>query len=156
MTQLIDGKAIAKEIRKNIKEEVVTLYNEYRLIPGLCVILVGEDPASQIYVRNKERACKEVGIHSTVIRMSEEVTEKELLETIERLNRDDTMHGILVQLPLPGHINEDAVINAIHPSKDVDGFHPINVGMLMTSQANLQPCTPKGIIRLIEETGQEL
>ena len=156
MTQLIDGKAIAKEIRKNIKEEVVTLYNEYRLIPGLCVILVGEDPASQIYVRNKERACKEVGIHSTVIRMSEEVTEKELLETIERLNRDDTMHGILVQLPLPGHINEDAVINAIHPSKDVDGFHPINVGMLMTSQANLQPCTPKGIIRLIEETGQNI
>jgi methylenetetrahydrofolate dehydrogenase (NADP+)/methenyltetrahydrofolate cyclohydrolase len=156
MPELIDGKAIAKQIRQEIKEEIKELKTNHNLIPGLCVILVGEDPASKIYVRNKERACKEVGINSNVIRMGEDTPEKELLETIEKLNRDDSVHGILVQLPLPDHINESAVIDAIHPSKDVDGFHPINSGLLATGHAELEPCTPKGIIRLIEETGRSI
>ena len=156
MSQLIDGKTIARQIRKSIKEDVLALNMKHGLTPGLCVILVGDNPASQVYVRNKERACKEVGIHSSVIHMSERVTEKELLETIERLNQDDTIHGILVQLPLPDHINEYSVINAISAAKDVDWFHPINCGMLMTGQAQLEPCTPKGIIRLIEETGEDI
>lgn len=152
MSKVIDGKAIANQMRHTIQEEVSALKTQHSLVPGLCVILVGDDPASKIYVRNKERACKEVGINSTVIRMDEQVAEKELLDTIERLNQDDNVHGILVQLPLPRHINKDAVINAIHPVKDVDGFHPINSGMLMAGQAEFEPCTPKGIIRLIEET----
>jgi methylenetetrahydrofolate dehydrogenase (NADP+)/methenyltetrahydrofolate cyclohydrolase len=156
MAVIIDGKAVAKKIRESIKERVKALKQEHGLVPGLCVILVGEDPASQVYVRNKERACTEVGIHSTVIRMDASTTEEELLETIKRLNNDTTVHGILVQLPLPKHINEMEVINAISPEKDVDGFHPIHTGMLMTGQPGLEPCTPKGIIRLIEETGQDI
>ena len=153
MAKLIDGRALARQIRQELKEDILTLRNQHNLVPGLTVILVGDDPASHVYVRNKERACSEVGIHSNVIRMNAEVTEKELLDTIEGLNNDDKVHGILVQLPLPDHINEKAVINAIKPAKDVDGFHPVNSGMLMTGQAVLEPCTPKGIIRLIEETG---
>ncbi len=156
MAVLIDGKNIAKQIRKTIKEEIEVCRKQHNLVPGLSVVLVGEDPASQVYVRNKERACKEVGINSTVIRMKEETTEGELLSTIHDLNQDDSVHGILVQLPLPKHINEESIINAISPSKDVDGFHPIHAGMLMNGQAGLEPCTPKGIIRLIEETGQSI
>jgi methylenetetrahydrofolate dehydrogenase (NADP+)/methenyltetrahydrofolate cyclohydrolase len=153
---LIDGKNISKQIRKTIKDEIGKYKEKYNLIPGLSVILVGEDPASQVYVRNKERACREVGINSTVIRMKEETSEEELLATIHELNQDDSIHGILVQLPLPEHINEESIINAISPSKDVDGFHPIHAGMLMNGQAGLEPCTPKGIIRLIEETGESI
>jgi methylenetetrahydrofolate dehydrogenase (NADP+)/methenyltetrahydrofolate cyclohydrolase len=156
MAVIIDGKAIAKKIRETITEKVEALKQEHGLVPGLTVILVGENPASQVYVRNKEKGCTEVGIHSTVIRMDAKTTEEELLETIKRLNNDTAVHGILVQLPLPDHINENAVINAISPSKDVDGFHPIHTGMLMTGMPGLEPCTPKGIIRLIEETGQDI
>ncbi|MDD4681357.1 MAG: bifunctional methylenetetrahydrofolate dehydrogenase/methenyltetrahydrofolate cyclohydrolase FolD [Clostridia bacterium] len=156
MAELIDGKNLAKQIRKTIKNEIDEYKQQYDLAPGLSVVLVGDDPASQVYVRNKERACKEVGINSTVIRMKEETTEEELLAVIQNLNLNDSAHGILVQLPLPEHINEESIINAISPSKDVDGFHPIHAGMLMNGQAGLEPCTPKGIIRLIEETGQSI
>ncbi|HCS74305.1 MAG TPA: bifunctional methylenetetrahydrofolate dehydrogenase/methenyltetrahydrofolate cyclohydrolase FolD [Clostridiales bacterium] len=156
MAELIDGKNLAKQIRKTIKNEIDEYIQQYDLAPGLSVVLVGDDPASQVYVRNKERACKEVGINSTVIRMKEETTEEELLAVIQNLNLNDSAHGILVQLPLPEHINEESIINAISPSKDVDGFHPIHAGMLMNGQAGLEPCTPKGIIRLIEETGQSI
>lgn len=156
MSILIDGKRIANEIRNNIKKDIQILKSQHSLTPGLCVVLVGNDPASEIYVRNKERACIEVGIDSTVIHMKEQTTESELLETIERLNKDNSVHGILVQLPLPKHINEKNIINAIHPLKDVDGFHPVNCGMLMTGQAELEPCTPKGIIRLIEEVDHNI
>lgn len=156
MATIIDGKAIASKIRQSIKEQTLAFKEEHGLAPGLAVVLVGEDPASQVYVRNKERACKEVGISSKVIRMDEQTSEIELLRTIDELNKDKTIHGILVQLPLPGHIDEDKIINAIIPDKDVDGFHPLHSGMLMTGQAGLEPCTPKGIIRLIEETGQDI
>ena len=156
MAILIDGKNIAKQIRKTIKEEIWECKQQHNLVPGLSVVLVGEDPASQVYVRNKERACKEVGINSTVIRMKEDTSEEELLSTIHGLNQDDSVHGILVQLPLPKQINEESIINAISPSKDVDGFHPIHAGMLMNGQVGMEPCTPKGIIRLIEETGQSI
>ncbi|NLC43237.1 MAG: bifunctional methylenetetrahydrofolate dehydrogenase/methenyltetrahydrofolate cyclohydrolase FolD [Clostridiales bacterium] len=156
MAIIIDGKKIAKYIKETIKEDIKELKQQHSLIPGLCVVLVGDDPASMVYVRNKERACKEVGISSTVIYMKEETTEEELLTTINTLNQDNRVHGILVQLPLPKHINEESIINAISPSKDVDGFHPIHAGMLMNGQQGLEPCTPKGIIRLIEETGQSI
>lgn len=156
MSIIIDGKSISKQIRKSIKNEVENLKLQHDLIPGLCVVLVGEDPASQIYVRNKERACEKAGIRSTVIRLKTETKEKELLDIIQHLNQDDSIHGILVQLPLPNHINESSVINAISPKKDVDGFHPIHAGMLMYGQAGMEACTPKGIIRLIEETGQTI
>lgn len=156
MAIIIDGKKIAKYIKETIKEDIKELKQQHSLIPGLCVVLVGDDPASMVYVRNKERACKEVGISSTVIYMKKETTEEELLTTINTLNQDNRVHGILVQLPLPKHINEESIINAISPSKDVDGFHPIHAGMLMNGQQGLEPCTPKGIIRLIEETGQSI
>ncbi len=156
MAVIIDGKNIAKQIRKTLKNEIEKCKQQHNLVPGLSVVLVGEDPASQVYVRNKERACKEVGINSSVIRMKKETSEEELLSTINDLNQDDSVHGILVQLPLPKHINEESIINAISPNKDVDGFHPIHAGMLMNGQEGLEPCTPKGIIRLIEETGQSI
>jgi len=156
MANIIDGKSIAAKIRESIKTEVEQLKVKHNLVPGLSVILVGDDPASQVYVRNKERACKEVGMNSNVLRLSADTTEQELLDIIEKLNHDDTVHGILVQLPLPKHINEDKIINAISPEKDVDGFHPFNCGMLLTGHADMEPCTPKGIIKLIEETGQSI
>jgi len=155
MSIIIDGKAISKRIRESIKRKV----DECKmngLIPNLSVVLVGEDPASKVYARNKQKACKEVGIKSTVVKLEENTSEQELLEIIYRLNQDNTIHGILVQLPLPNHIDEKRIINAIDLSKDVDGFHPMHSGMLMNGQAILEPCTPKGIIRLIEETKQNI
>lgn len=127
MTQILDGKALAGKIREGLKQEVQQL-SKSGVTPSLTVILVGEDPASQVYVRNKERAATEVGIHSNVIRLSEETTQEELLEYVNKLNHDASIHGILVQLPLPKHIDTDAVLEAIVPEKDVDGFHPVNLG----------------------------
>ena len=127
--KIIDGKAIAKEIRAELAKQVAELTAQGRT-PGLTVVLVGDNPASKVYVRSKQRACEEIGINSTVHRLPEETTQAELLALIDQLNADDTVHGILVQLPLPGHLNEEEVINAISPAKDVDGFHPINVGKL--------------------------
>lgn len=154
--KIINGKILSQKIREDIKRKVDSLRNEKGIIPGLTVILVGQDPASQIYVRNKERACQQVGISSNVIRLSDEVSEEQLLQHINKLNKDESVHGILVQLPLPKHIHEEAIIRAISPEKDVDGFHPINVGNLVTGVECFEPCTPKGIIKLIHETGEEI
>ena len=120
------------------------------ITPGLAVVLVGEDPASAIYVRNKERACKKLGMNGTVLRLPEETTQQELLSTVQRLNEDPAVHGILVQLPLPRHLDEREVIRAIDPDKDVDGFHPINAGRLLIGEPGFVPCTPKGVMRLLE------
>jgi len=149
--KIIDGKAIAQEIRADLAKQVAKLTAQGRT-PGLHVVLVGDNPASKVYVRSKQRACEEVGIASTVHRLAEETTQAELLDLIERLNADDRVHGILVQLPLPGHLNEEEVINAISPAKDVDGFHPINVGKLQTGTGGLVPCTPAGILELVKRT----
>ncbi|HZK33844.1 MAG TPA: bifunctional methylenetetrahydrofolate dehydrogenase/methenyltetrahydrofolate cyclohydrolase FolD [Bacillota bacterium] len=156
MSEIIDGKAIAKEIRTSIKKRVDVIRDLNQPIPSLTVILVGHDPASQVYVRNKERACLEVGINSNIIRMKEDISEQDLLQTIKELNSDGFVHGVLVQLPLPNHINEDSVIKAIDPNKDVDGFHPINRGRLFAGEQCLEPCTPMGIIRLLEHTGIDI
>ncbi|NLO81605.1 MAG: bifunctional methylenetetrahydrofolate dehydrogenase/methenyltetrahydrofolate cyclohydrolase FolD [Clostridiales bacterium] len=153
---IIDGKALSNRLRESIKSRVEELKSRKGITPGLTVILVGNDPASAVYVRNKERACKQVGMNSSIIKLGEDTTQEELLRHIERLNKDKGVHGILVQLPLPPQIDPTQVINAIDPRKDVDGFHPMNVGRLVTGQACLEPCTPKGIIRLIQETGEPI
>ena len=150
--KIIDGKEIAKNLRLKISEEVKKLDRP----PGLAVILVGEDPASAVYVRNKERACNEAGFFSDKIIKSENITEEQLLEEVERLNHDPQIDGILVQLPLPSHINANKVIEHISPLKDVDGFHSENIGKLMQNKSHLRPCTPKGVMTMLASIGCEV
>lgn len=152
MAAIINGKEIVADIRGRLKEEIEALAAEgFR--PGLAVVLVGDDPASAVYVRNKAKACEQTGIYSEVHRLPAETKQAELLQLVDKLNRDPSIHGILVQLPLPDHIDEAAVIDAIAVEKDVDGFHPINVGNLMIGKPGLLPCTPAGIIEIIRRTG---
>ncbi len=155
MLKLIDGKKLAQKRREEVKLAVDDL-KQQGIVPGLAVILVGEDSASQVYVRNKEKACQEVGFHSEVYRLPEQTTQEEVLQLIDRLNHDDAIHGLLVQLPVPKHIDEKAVIHAISPKKDVDGFLPENLGSLLIGEPAFEPCTPKGCIDLIKETGIEI
>ncbi|CCQ94482.1 methylenetetrahydrofolate dehydrogenase; methenyltetrahydrofolate cyclohydrolase [[Clostridium] ultunense Esp] len=152
---LLNGKELAKKRRSEIKTQVGRL-KEMGITPGLAVVLVGENPASVTYVRSKEKACHEVGIYSEVIRLPETITEEELLQVIEELNRREEIDGILVQLPLPSHIREQVVINRIAVEKDVDGFTPVNQGKLLLNEKGLFPCTPLGIIDLLKETGQSI
>jgi methylenetetrahydrofolate dehydrogenase (NADP+) / methenyltetrahydrofolate cyclohydrolase len=152
---IINGKQVSDEIRGQISVEVEELKG-HGVQPGLAVILVGEDPASQVYVRNKEKACMDLGFYSEVHRLAASTTQEELLALIEKLNGQATIHGILVQLPLPAHIHEKAVIDAIAVEKDVDGFHPVNVGNLVIGDDSLLPCTPAGVIELIKRTGIEM
>jgi methylenetetrahydrofolate dehydrogenase (NADP+) / methenyltetrahydrofolate cyclohydrolase len=146
---IISGKDIAQEKRKALKEEVEAL-SQAGVKPGLAVILVGNDPASRSYVTAKRKACQEVGIHSVLVELPETITEEELLKQIDEFNNDDKIHGILVQLPLPKHIRETAVIERISPSKDVDGFHPVSIGKMMTGQDTFLPCTPAGILEMVK------
>lgn len=148
--QIIDGKKTAAEIREELREEISQLIAQGKKIPGLVAILVGEDPASQIYVKSKGRACKEIGMRSKTELLPSEISELELLKIIDRYNNDSDFHGILVQLPLPVHINEDKIIEAINPEKDVDGFHPVNVGRLVIGKDSLRSCTPAGIQELFK------
>lgn len=150
MTSIIDGKAIAAHLRETLAKQVAQLKANHNITPGLAVILVGEDPASTIYVANKNKQTAEAGMNSFEYRMPESTTEKSLLAKIDALNNDPIVHGILVQLPLPKHIDEKAVISAIHPDKDVDGFNIANVGRLVTGQEGLVPCTPLGCIILLK------
>ena len=148
----IDGKALAQELRDNLKTEVKQLQDDRGITPGLTVVLVGEDPASQIYVRNKVRQTEEVGMISNEIRMSAETSQQVLLDELDKLNKDPAVHGILVQLPLPKHIDEALVIETILPEKDVDGFHPMNSGRLCNGDAAaLVPCTPQGCVLLAKK-----
>lgn len=155
MLKLIDGKQLAQKRREEIKRTVEQLKAK-GIVPGLAVVLVGEDAASQIYVRNKEKACEEVGFYSEVYRLPESTSQEELLQLIERLNYDEKIHGLLVQLPVPAHIDEKAVIHAIDARKDVDGFLPENLGSLLIGEPAFEPCTPKGCIDLIKQTGIEI
>ncbi|MDH4101153.1 MAG: bifunctional methylenetetrahydrofolate dehydrogenase/methenyltetrahydrofolate cyclohydrolase FolD [Nitrospirota bacterium] len=150
--QIIDGKAISTQMKEAMKAEVVALEAK-GIKPGLAVVLVGENPASVVYVRNKGKACTEVGIHSVEHKIPAETTEAQLLSLIDQLNNDPKINGILVQLPLPKHINEKRVLDAISPTKDVDGFHPFNVGKLAVGEALFPPCTPFGVIKMIEHAG---
>lgn len=152
MAQLIDGKMISAQIKDELKEEVAKMNSQGTTVT-LAVILVGQDPASCVYVRNKKRACEYIGIRSISCEMPEETTQEELLAKIRELNQDDSVDGILVQLPLPAHINEDAVIDAIDPAKDVDGFHPRSVGALCIGKPGFVSCTPAGIIQLLKRSG---
>ena len=148
---LIDGKKAAAELREELKQEVAKLKSKYNKVPGLTVILIGDMAPSQIYVRNKEKSANEVGLKSDVIRYSDTVEEKTVLEKIEELNKDETISGILVQLPLPKHIDKQKVIETIIPSKDVDGFHPMNVGNLSSGYESSVPCTPLGCYLMIKK-----
>ncbi|MGE5220114.1 MAG: bifunctional methylenetetrahydrofolate dehydrogenase/methenyltetrahydrofolate cyclohydrolase FolD [Chloroflexota bacterium] len=150
MAVIIDGKAVAKEVQKQIKEDVEGLERRWGLVPGLAVVLVGDDPASHIYVRNKEKACKEVGIKSFEHLLPVTISEKELLALVHQLNKDKSVHGILVQLPLPPHIHAEKVLEAISPYKDIDGFHPMSQGRLLLGADGFRPCTPMGIMKLLE------
>ena len=154
--KIIDGNAISASIRLELKKTVDEMRTKGERIPGLAVILVGEDPASSVYVRNKRRDCQEVGFKSDARTLSAEISQSELLDMIAELNVDPTIDGILVQLPLPKHINSLAVMEAIHPDKDVDGFHPYNVGRLVLRHPGLRPCTPMGVMELLNRTHDSL
>lgn len=151
MAQIIDGKALAQKMQKKLAEKVARLKAEKGIVPGLVVILVGENPASQVYVRNKERSALAAGFKSQVIRLPELTSQEELLDLIAIYNADTSFHGILVQLPLPDHINEEAVLLAIDPNKDVDGFHPMNMGRLWSGHPVMVPCTPAGIMEMFKD-----
>ncbi|HWP92223.1 MAG TPA: bifunctional methylenetetrahydrofolate dehydrogenase/methenyltetrahydrofolate cyclohydrolase FolD [Thermodesulfobacteriota bacterium] len=150
MAHIIDGKEVSQHIRKEVANEVLKLKGERGITPGLAAVLVGDNPASQIYVRNKRKACEEAGIYSEEYRLAEETTEDELLSLIMRLNEDKRIHGILVQLPLPKQINETKILRSVSPLKDIDGFHPENVGFLVEGNPRFIPCTPHGIIKLLD------
>ena len=153
---IIDGKKEAELLRDEIKKEVLKIKESKNKVPGLTVILIGNYTPSQIYVKNKEKNSKEVGMNSNVIKYSDDVTEKEILDKIKQLNNDQNISGILVQLPLPKQINKEKIINAIHPSKDVDGFNPVNVGNLSSGYQGLVPCTPMGCLMLIKKVEKNL
>ncbi|RKX59667.1 MAG: bifunctional methylenetetrahydrofolate dehydrogenase/methenyltetrahydrofolate cyclohydrolase FolD [Thermodesulfobacteriota bacterium] len=154
--KIIDGKAIAKEIREQIKKEVQELKEKHNITPGLVTILVGEDPASISYVKGKQRTAQDLGFFSIEERLPESASEEELLKLIDKYNNDSKIHGILVQLPLPRHINEKKVLYAIDPKKDVDGFHPVNVGKMVIGEPCFLPCTPHGILILLEKSGAQV
>ncbi len=154
--QILDGKAIAATLRQTIKQQVEQNSANGQQKPGLAVILVGENPASQVYVRNKAKACEEVGFYSEKHVLPIKTSQADLLSLIDKLNQQANIHGILVQLPLPDHIEENIVTEHILPTKDVDGFHPYNIGRLTMRQPLLRPCTPKGVMTMLEKTGQQL
>ncbi|QXM06025.1 bifunctional methylenetetrahydrofolate dehydrogenase/methenyltetrahydrofolate cyclohydrolase FolD [Crassaminicella indica] len=154
--KILDGKKISEEIRNHIVNEVKKLKANYGITPGLSVVLVGDDAASHVYVSMKEKACKKVGFHSEVYKLPKETTQQELLNLINKLNNDEKIHGILVQLPLPKGIDEHLINSHIAPTKDVDGFHAVNTGKLFLGKESFIPCTPKGILELIKRTGEDI
>ena len=155
MAQLIDGKAIAAEITEEMRLRAQALRDK-GIVPCLAVILAGNDPASEIYVRNKRRACKRAGIESRMIRLDQSVSREEILREIHALNQDPAVHAVLVQLPLPGHLDETEILSAVLPEKDADGFHPLNAGRLLTGEKGVLPCTPAGCMELLRRTGVSL
>jgi methylenetetrahydrofolate dehydrogenase (NADP+)/methenyltetrahydrofolate cyclohydrolase len=163
-TRILSGKDIAEQIRSELKNEIERLKAEHNIVPGLATVLVGDDPASQVYVRNKTKACEKIGINSYQYNLPKDTNQDELLGLIEQLNSDEKVNGILVQLPLPGHIDSSEVLDAISPQKDVDGFHPLNVGLFMTEKnfsdmikkGLFLPCTPHGCIEILMRSGIEI
>jgi methylenetetrahydrofolate dehydrogenase (NADP+)/methenyltetrahydrofolate cyclohydrolase len=156
MAQIIDGKAVSASVKEEVAAEAARLKEEKGLKIGLAVVIVGDDPASRVYVNNKKKACEAVGFQSFEYALDASTTHEQLLDLVQVLNRDDRVNGILVQLPLPKHIDEKAVIDAISPDKDVDAFHPVNVGKIMIGEYSFLPCTPAGVMRLIESTGVDI
>lgn len=156
MAKILDGKAVSQRVKDDLKKETEKFVKDNGFAPGLAVVIVGNDPASRVYVNSKKRACEEIGYYSEEHALCESTTEDELLNLVEKLNNNDKIHGILVQLPLPKHINEETIINAINPKKDVDAFHPVNVGKIMIGNFDFLPCTPAGVMELIKESGISL
>lgn len=156
MAKIIDGKLISSQIREEIAQKVIEYNKKTGKLPGLAVIIVGEDPASQVYVRNKKKACEQVGFYSRVYELPQTTTQKELNDLVQKLNGDEQIHGILVQLPLPKHLNEEEVLLKIDPQKDVDAFHPYNVGRITIGNPKFLPCTPAGIMQLLLRSGIEI
>lgn len=154
--RILDGKAIAAQIEQEIRAELDELRDKHGITPGLAVVLVGENPASEVYVRNKEKKCGDLGIRSIVKRLPESATEQEVIDAVRQLNEDESVHGIIVQLPLPKHIDPEVVISHIDPDKDVDGFHPVNVGWMFIGRNRFVPCTPAGIIEILDRSGIEI
>ena len=153
MATIIDGKRISAEIRAEIAEQTQAFTKQYGMTPGLAVLIVGEDPASRVYVRNKHKACAEVGFYSEVHELAADADEQQVLDLIDALNQNDAIHGILVQLPLPKHLDEQKILLRIKPEKDVDAFHPYNVGKIMIGDYNVLPCTPAGVMQLLARSG---
>lgn len=156
MAKILDGKAVSQRVKNALKDETEKFIEKYGIKPGLAVVIVGDDPASRVYVNSKKKACAEIGYYSEEHALPESTTEGELLSLVEKLNGDEKIHGILVQLPLPKHIDEEKIINAINPKKDVDAFHPVNVGKIMIGNFDFLPCTPAGVMELINEAGIDL
>ena len=156
MAQILSGKELSTKMREEMKQEIVDLKDKYDIVPGLAVILIGDDPGSLSYVRNKEKACASIGLVSRKYKFGADYPEADVLKLIDELNQDKAIHGILVQLPLPDHISEDKVISAIEPNKDVDGFHPINIGKMMVGSPVFLPCTPHGIQQLLLRNNIEI
>jgi methylenetetrahydrofolate dehydrogenase (NADP+)/methenyltetrahydrofolate cyclohydrolase len=154
--EIIDGKKIADTIRAELEEEIKKLKEEHDITPGLAVVLVGENPASQVYVSMKNKACHKIGIYSEQHTLAVETSEEDLLKLVEELNHNEKIHGILVQLPLPDHIDEHKVLNAILPEKDVDGFHPVNIGKLLIGEEGFKPCTPYGVQKMLVYSGVQV
>lgn len=156
MAKLIDGKQVSAQVKEQVRAEAAAIYEKHGIQAGLAVVIVGNDPASRVYVNNKKKACEAVGFQSFEYALPEETTQEELLELVETLNNDPKVNGILVQLPVPKHIDDTAIINAISPEKDVDAFHPENVGRIMIGDYAFLPCTPAGVMELIDSTGVEI
>lgn len=156
MAKILSGKELSAKMREEMKQEIVDLRDKYDIVPGLAVILIGDDPGSLSYVRNKEKACASIGLVSRKYEFGADYPEADVLKLIDELNQDKAIHGILVQLPLPDHISEDKVISAIDPDKDVDGFHPINIGKMMVGSPSFLPCTPYGIQQLLLRNNIEI
>ncbi|MBU4259868.1 MAG: bifunctional methylenetetrahydrofolate dehydrogenase/methenyltetrahydrofolate cyclohydrolase FolD, partial [Proteobacteria bacterium] len=151
--KIISGTEIAKEIRVELKKEIAELKEKHGLTPGLATVLVGDDPASKVYVGQKDKSCNNLGIYSRMINLPADASEEDLLKLVDELNNDSNIHGILIQLPLPKHINETRVLYAIDPNKDVDGFHPVNVGKMVIGEKCFLPCTPHGVLELLSRSG---
>ncbi len=156
MAEILDGKKVSQKVKDALKEETKAFFEKYGIRPGLAVVIVGDDPASRVYVNSKKKACEEIGYYSEEHALPKDTTESELLSLVEKLNGDGKIHGILVQLPLPGHIDEEKIINAISPKKDVDAFHPVNVGKIMIGNFDFLPCTPAGVMELLNEANIDL
>jgi methylenetetrahydrofolate dehydrogenase (NADP+)/methenyltetrahydrofolate cyclohydrolase len=154
--EIISGKKIAEEMRAEMKKEIAELKSKHKLVPGLAVVLVGENPASVVYVRNKKKSCEETGVNSIEHKLPQDTPEADLLALVDKLNNDDAVHGILVQLPLPKQIDENKVLNKILPSKDVDGFHPFNVGRMLVGDPIFLPCTPHGVQQMLVRSGAKV
>lgn len=155
MPQILDGNAFALEIRNEVAEQVMRIKQEHGITPGLNLLLVGNDPASEVYVRYKSKDCEKVGIASTVVRFTADATQAEVVDIVRKWNADDTVHGILVQLPLPKHIDEQTVLQTVSPDKDVDGFHPLNAGRLLIGLPGFLPCTPAGVLEMLKRAAIE-